>query len=201
MRHQVRQAPDRRSPMASTATQSPSDLRHSADALVAEVPAEEFSLHALAENTGVELDEVRRCVPDTVALVAAMSEHWYQRLAVRLDPLLERCSPGGARLDAVVNAWLDLNLDTPGWPRLLQRFSDAPDIGEQLQHQLGRLAGIIAVDLAVDGEQTPIDSAARLVAKLPAMAVEEADVGRGCPDLRRELIASTIQTPSSGRRS
>lgn len=51
-----------------------------------------------------------------------------------------------------------------GWPRLLQRFSDAPEIGEQLQHQLGRLAGIIAVDLAVDGEQTPIDSAAQLVA-------------------------------------
>lgn len=175
---------------AHAGTLSPADVRRSATALLRQIPADRFSLSSVAQGAGMDLAQVRTCVPDTATLVAALHQHWYQRLAVRLDPILENRFPGRKRLEAIVNTWLDLALDTPGWPRLLERFSSFPPVREQIQHEWERLTDIAALDLTVNGGGAGKELAARLVSALPALALQEADAGRRLPDLRSQVIES-----------
>lgn len=197
MRHNTPRGRARRAQWTPAAALSLDDVRRSAAVLVGEIPADRFSLSSVAQHAGVDLDQVRHCVPDTATLVAVLHQHWYQRLAVRLDALLESTQPGRTRLDALVNVWLDLALETPGWPGLLQRFSAEPPVREQIRHQLDRLTDIIAIDLLVDGRAPGTGPAARLLSALPALALHEADIGHRCPELRRHLIASATATSPS----
>lgn len=167
------------------------DLREMAVALSARVPAERFGLDTLAEEAGVPVEHVSRLVADTATLLVAVHRRWYQRVAVRLDPLLEDQPPGAQRLHDIVGAWLDLALDTPEWPALLRRFAATSPLDGEVRHQLRRLAGLVTVDLAVAGHQSPRDAAARIVRGLADVACREAEAGRPLTSLRRELVAAS----------
>lgn len=167
------------------------DLRDMSVALVTRVPAEQFGLDALAEEAGVPVEHLRWLVADTATLLVGVHRRWYQRLAVRLDPLLEDQPPGPQRLHAIVGAWLDLALDTPGWPALLRRFAGTSPLDGEVRHQLRRLAGLATVDLAVAGHPSPRDAAARIVWGLADVACREADAGRPLTSLRRQLLGAS----------
>jgi hypothetical protein len=130
--------------------------------------------------------------PDTAMLTVRQHRHWYQRLAVRLDPLLEQSPPGTARLTGVVDAWLDLALDAPGWPTLVQRLAESPVGRQEIAHQLRRLSYLIAADLTVEGHMAPEDAAAALTLGLADAAAQEAAAGRPLREVRRLLITSTV---------
>lgn len=165
------------------------DLREMSVTLVARVPAERFGVDTLAEDAGVPVEHVRRLVADTATLLVGVHRRWYQRLAVRLDPLLEDQPPGPQRLHAIMGAWLDLALDTPGWPALLRRFAGTSPLDREVRHQLRRLTGLATVDLAVAGHPSPRDAAALIVRGLADVACREADAGYPLTGLRRQLLA------------
>lgn len=167
------------------------DLRQMSMALVAGVPADRFGLDTVAEEAGVPVEHVRRLVGDTATLLVGVHRRWYQRLAVRLDPLLEDQPPGPQRLHAIVGAWLDLALDTPGWPALLRRFAGTSPLDGEVRHQLQRLADLVTVDLIVAGHPSPRDAAARIVRRLADVARSEAHAGRLLADLRHQLVAAS----------
>jgi AcrR family transcriptional regulator len=156
----------RRRPTSGPANKTVDRILATTASLLDEVGFDALTTNVIAEHANVNVASVYKYFPNKYAVLMALAD---QMRDLQLDMLAERLQPGGDWRDAlagILDAYLELFLNRPGFAELAAVMSSSPPLREVDQASLAAEARVIAdsmVAFGIEGTRAEREAIARVI--------------------------------------